>query len=94
MVGGPAFGAGGRIFKPGLYVKHGVTFTSRGCPNKCRFCLVPALEGKIQVLPIRSGNIVQDNNLLACPQGHLNQVFKMLKTQKKYNYPAVLNRAE
>ena len=32
-VGGPAYGDRGDTFTPGMYVKEGVTFTSRGCPN-------------------------------------------------------------
>ena len=34
-MGGPATGQRGEEFVPGMYVKKGVTFTSRGCPNRC-----------------------------------------------------------
>ena len=40
-VGGPAYND--RMspnFVPGRYLKQGLTFTSRGCPNKCWFCSV------------------------------------------------------
>lgn len=81
-IGGPALG-GCDGFEPGLYVKQGVTFTSRGCNNNCPWCLVPAREGRIRVLPIRDGWIVQDNNLLQCPHWHISQVLEMLKRQPK-----------
>ena len=86
VVGGCAFGDSGDIFRSGLYLKKGVTITSRGCPNNCNFCFVPKREGKIRELPIVEGNIIQDNNLLACSRGHLAQVFKMLKTQKHIDF--------
>lgn len=44
-MGGPATGQRGEEFTPGMYVKQGVTFTSRGCPNNCWFCIVPKRDG-------------------------------------------------
>ena len=86
-IGGPALGDhGGDIFVPGMYLKHGVTITSRGCPNKCSFCLVPNREGRIRELAIRPGNIIQDNNLLACSTQHIKKVFRMLRTQHHINF--------
>jgi hypothetical protein len=85
-IGGPAFDDPGNIFVPGFYLKLGVTITSRGCPNKCPWCFVPTREGKIRELPIMPGNIIQDNNLLACSQLHLNRVFSMLKKQKHIDF--------
>jgi len=70
----------------GLYVNHGITFTSRGCPNNCSFCFVPKIEGKLRELPIVPGNVIQDNNFLACSQKHQAKVFEMLKTQKAVNF--------
>jgi hypothetical protein len=32
--GGPAYGTRGEEFTPGMYIKHGYTITSRGCPKK------------------------------------------------------------
>ena len=46
-IGGPAIN--GELpdeFVPGMYVKHGVTITSRGCNRRCPWCLVPDREGK------------------------------------------------
>ena len=82
-IGGPAFGAKCENFVPGLYLKQGVTITSRGCPNHCPFCFVPKREGRIRELPIRDGWIVQDDNLLACSDGHFRAVMAMLRRQKE-----------
>lgn len=81
QIGGPAYGDPGGEFTPGLFVKEGVTITSRGCPKKCGFCFVPRREGSIRELNIKPGWIVQDNNLLACSGGHVKAVFGMLKEQ-------------
>lgn len=82
-IGGPAFGDPGGEFEPNLFCKEGVVITSRGCPNKCGFCMVPRREGIIRELQIKDGWIVQDNNLLACSKGHIEGVFAMLRRQKK-----------
>lgn len=82
QVGGPAFGDQGGEFEPGLFVKEGVVFTSRGCPNHCGFCHVPNREGQIRELEIKDGWIIQDNNLLACSRKHIESVFEMLRRQK------------
>ena len=83
QVGGPAFGDPGGEFVPGRFIKEGVTFTSRGCPKRCPWCLVPIREGKLRELKIQPGYIVQDNNLLACTVKHIETVFEMLKWQSK-----------
>ena len=82
-IGGPAFGNPGGEFEPGRFIKRGVTITSRGCPKNCPWCFVPKREGKLRELKIKSGHIVNDNNLLACSQGHIEKVFEMLANQKK-----------
>lgn len=64
-----------------MFLKSGVTITSRGCPNRCGFCHVPRREGQIRELPIKDGWIVQDNNLLACSRQHIESVFEMLRRQ-------------
>lgn len=81
-IGGPAFNDQGKEFIPGRFIKEGVTITSRGCPYRCPWCFVPGREGDIRELPIVPGHIVQDNNLLACNDEHIEAVFKMLETQK------------
>ena len=82
QVGGPAFGDLGGEFVPGRFIKEGVTFTSRGCPKKCPWCLVPKREGPLREINIEPGNIIQDNNLLACTRYHIEKVFDMLTEQK------------
>jgi hypothetical protein len=82
-VGGPAYNDPGGEFTPGLFLKEGCTITSRGCPKKCGFCVVPKNEGGIRELAIKPGYIVQDNNLLACSEPHTRAVFDMLKAQDR-----------
>ena len=81
-VGGPAFDDPGGEFIPGRFVKHGVTITSRGCIKRCKWCFVPKREGTIRELEIKRGNVVQDNNLLACSRKHIEAVFDMLQDEK------------
>lgn len=86
FIAGPAWGKrdiGTNEFTPGLYVKRGVTFTSRGCPKRCAWCRVSKCEGKLREINIAPGYVVQDNNLLACSRGHIEKVFEMLRQQKR-----------
>src|SRR5262245_54452688 len=88
-IGGVAYGDAGQDFTPGKYIKHGYTFTSRGCPLNCWFCSVREREAKFQqtknpivrLLPIQDGWNILDDNLLACPEDHVRAVFAMLARQ-------------
>jgi len=83
-IGGPAIN--GELpgeFEPGMYVKKGVTITSRGCDRKCPWCLVPDREGIIKLLDIKPGNVIQDNNILATPREHQERVYMMLNEQPR-----------
>lgn len=82
-LGGPAFGDCGGDFEPGVFVKDGITHTSRGCSKNCDWCMVPEREGSIRELPITPGWNVNDNNLFACSMPHVERVFDMLRDQKK-----------
>jgi hypothetical protein len=83
-LGGPACGSRGEEFAPGQYLADGYVITSRGCPNRCWFCSVWKREGaEVRELPIANGYNVQDDNLLACSEGHIRAVFAMLGRQKK-----------
>ena len=44
--------------------------------------MVPKCEGKLKELPVKEGNIIQDNNFLQCSRTHKEKVFEMLKTQR------------
>lgn len=90
-IGGPACGDPGGEFTPGLYLKKGVTITSRGCPRNCPWCYVPKREGRIRELKIHAGNIVQDNNLLACSKAHVQKVFEMLRGQRAIDFAGGLD---
>lgn len=82
-IGGLAYGDRGMEFVPGRYIKHGYTFTSRGCPRKCKFCSVPLRDPKPRLLPIQDGWNILDDNLLACPREHVEAVFAMLTRQHR-----------
>lgn len=82
-IGGPAFGAHGGEFVPGMYVKRGYVMTSRGCPNRCWFCSVWRREGDIRELPLTEGHNLLDSNILACSDDHIKAVFAMLAEGKK-----------
>lgn len=86
QVGGPAYEDPGGEFIPGRFMKEGCTITSRGCPKHCPWCAVPTREGALRLLDIKPGWIVQDNNLLACPEHHIRAVFEMLKQQQRRIY--------
>jgi hypothetical protein len=81
-LGGPAYGVAGGEFIPGRYLRQGYTITSRGCPNKCWFCSVWKREPKLVELPIHDGWNVLDDNILACSEPHIREVFAMLKRQR------------
>lgn len=82
-IGGPAITGSSGEFVLGRYVKEGVTFTSRGCDRKCPWCLVPEWEGRLSLLDVKPGWIVNDNNLLMTPREHQEAVFEMLRKQRK-----------
>lgn len=81
-IGGPAFGSLSGEFTPGMFLKNGYVITSRGCNNHCWFCSVWKREPNIKELEIKSGWIIQDDNLLGCSDQHIKAVFEMLKNQK------------
>ena len=84
-MGGPAFNDRmSNKFIPGMYIKKGYTFTSRGCPKSCWFCSVyECSKGKIIELPITEGWNILDDNICATSEKHFLEVMKMLKRQKE-----------
>jgi hypothetical protein len=81
-IGGVAYDDPGHEFVPGRYIKHGYTFTSRGCPRRCWFCSVWKRRPQATpIFPFCPGWNVLDDNLLACPDWHVRMVFAMLANQ-------------
>lgn len=64
------------------------TFTSRGCPRNCPFCLVPKLEGRRMTeyddfpIPIGRNPYVCDNNILATSWNHQLLLIEKLRHVK------------
>lgn len=83
-IGGPAYGDPGGEFTPGRFLKKGCTITSRGCVKKCGWCVERFNPQRL--IGIKPGWIVQDSNLLACPEAHVRAVFEMLRSQGRAIY--------
>lgn len=91
LIGGPAYDDFGDEFIPGRYLKLGCTITSRGCVKHCGWC--PERNRPLRTLPIAPGWIVQDSNLLACPEEHVRRVFDMLRdTGMPASFPGGLDK--
>jgi len=55
------------------------TFTTRGCPSRCPYCIVPHIEGEFRELTTwKPAPVVCDNNLLAASWSHLERVVDSL----------------
>ncbi len=90
-LGGVAIdGESDKPFMAGMYLKKGITITSRGCPNNCKFCMVR--RGLIEFDEFPEGNIIQDNNILACSDRHWQLVMSMLRKQKAIMFKGGLEK--
>jgi len=71
--------------QPGTYAQ---TFTTRGCPGSCPWCIVPRLEGRriIEYPNFDPAPVVLDNNILAASVEHQERVVEKLLQQ---GYPRV-----
>jgi len=66
---------------------HAIGFITRGCPNKCNWCVVPKKEGDIKpyqywwqiTRPTTDKLILMDNNILACEHG-IQQLDELSRT--------------
>lgn len=77
-----------------LYGINGVSygFLTRGCPNKCKWCVVPIKEGKVypyrDIDDVANGNkkvILMDNNILASEYG-IEQLKKIAEKGYKVDF--------
>jgi len=68
-------------------------FLTRGCPNRCKWCVVPEKEGKIapymdiEEIAVNGRNniVLMDNNVLASEYG-LDQIEKIIKMGLKVDF--------
>ena len=66
---------------------YSIGYITRGCPNKCRWCVVPRKEGNIRPYAdwrdiVRTDTnklVIMDNNILACEYG-INQLAGLAET--------------
>jgi len=66
-------------YEPILFHNPCATFTTRGCPNSCKFCAVPKLEGDLkEIKDFRPAPIICDNNFLAASKSHIKRVIDRL----------------
>ncbi len=65
--------------EPILFHNPLATFTSRGCPNRCKFCPVSDIEpGFSEIHTFRPAPVVCDNNFLATSEQHQGRVVQCL----------------
>lgn len=69
-----------------------ICFTTRGCPNKCGYCMVWKMEPDFYIQPNWKKSItenkfeialISDNNFLSAPISHIEKVVKTLIDNKK-----------
>lgn len=73
-------------------------FLTRGCPNNCSFCLVPAKEGRLRqvaeiediVPPEFDKLVIMDNNLLAHPRAY-KLLEEMIRKKLQVNFNQTLD---
>jgi hypothetical protein len=79
------------LFPDHRWSNHSFVFTSRGCPNKCEFCVVKTLEPKKLINPRWKEHIstakprimVHDNNITAMLFEHFEEVLSFLASTRK-----------
>jgi radical SAM superfamily enzyme YgiQ (UPF0313 family) len=65
-----------------------IGYTTRGCPNSCKFCIVPQKEGGLTVVADDIGDfwagqketVLLDNNLTAAPFEHFERIVSQIVT--------------
>lgn len=73
-------------------LKSAYGFLTRGCPNKCEWCIVPKKEGNIkpyneieEIIQDKKSVILMDNNVLASEFG-IKQIEKIIKLKIKVDF--------
>lgn len=83
---------------PELDSKVAYGFLTRGCPNKCAWCVVPIKEGKVRpyrdveeiAIDGRTNLILMDNNILASDYG-LEQIEKIIRKGYRVDFNQALD---
>lgn len=83
---------------PSIDKKTAYGFLTRGCPNKCKWCVVPRKEGNIRpymdvddvAVDGRTNLVLMDNNVLACDYG-LEQIQKIIDRGYRVDFNQALD---
>lgn len=83
---------------PSIDNKKAYGFLTRGCPNKCKWCVVPRKEGNIRpymdvddvAVGGRTNLVLMDNNVLACDYG-LEQIQKIIDRGYRVDFNQALD---
>lgn len=83
---------------PSIDNKTAYGFLTRGCPNKCKWCVVPRKEGGIKpymdvddvAVDGRTNLVLMDNNVLACDYG-LEQIQKIIDRGYRVDFNQALD---
>lgn len=83
---------------PSIDNKTAYGFLTRGCPNKCKWCVVPRKEGNVVpymdvddvAVDGRTNLILMDNNVLACDYG-LEQIQKIIDRGYRVDFNQALD---
>lgn len=83
---------------PSIDNKTAYGFLTRGCPNKCKWCVVPRKEGDVRpymdvddiAVDGRTNLILMDNNILACDYG-LQQIEKIVERGYRVDFNQALD---
>lgn len=78
---------------PRIDSKTAYGFLTRGCPNKCKWCIVPKKEGAVRpymdveeiAIDGRTNLILMDNNILASDYG-LQQIEKIIRLKLRVDF--------
>ena len=74
-------------------------FLTRGCPNRCKWCVVPRKEGAIRpymdieeiITPSRRKAVLMDNNILAAGDYALEQLRKIIRLKIRVDFNQALD---